>query len=70
VSSCFVGLRKPEEGIYRVALEITQKAPEECCFVDDRPLNLDTASRLGMHVILMENAGQLRQELQKLGVAA
>jgi len=69
VSSCFVGLRKPEEGIYRLALEITQRAPEECCFVDDRPLNLDSASRLGMHVIQMENAEQLRRELQKLGVA-
>jgi hypothetical protein len=31
-------------------------------------LNLDSASRLGMHVIRMENAQQLRQELQKLGV--
>ena len=40
VSSCFVGLRKPEEGIYRLALEVTQKPPEECCFIDDRPLNL------------------------------
>ena len=69
VSSCFVGLRKPEDGIYRLALEITQKAPEECCFIDDRPLNLDSASKLGMHVIQMENAGQLRQELAKLGVA-
>jgi putative hydrolase of the HAD superfamily len=69
ISSCFVGLRKPEEGIYRLALEITQRAPEECCFVDDRPLNLDSASRLGMHVIQMENAEQLRRELQKLGVA-
>jgi putative hydrolase of the HAD superfamily len=69
ISSCFVGLRKPEEGIYRLALEITQRAPEECCFVDDRPLNLDSASRLGMHVIQMENAQQLRRELQKLGVA-
>jgi len=68
ISSCFVGLRKPEEGIYRLALEITQRAPEECCFVDDRPLNLDSASRLGMHVIQMENAQQLRRELQKLGV--
>ena len=68
VSSCFVGLRKPEEGIYRLALEITQRPPEECCFIDDRPLNLDSASRLGMHVIRMENAQQLRQELQKLGV--
>jgi putative hydrolase of the HAD superfamily len=68
VSSCFVGLRKPEEGIYRMALEITQKAPEECCFIDDRPLNLDSASKLGMHVVAMENADQLRRELQKLGV--
>jgi putative hydrolase of the HAD superfamily len=68
VSSCFVGLRKPEDGIYRLALDITQRPPEESCFIDDRPLNLDTAARLGMHVIRMENAQQLRQELQKLGV--
>ena len=69
VSSCFVGLRKPEEGIYRLALEITQRPPEECCFIDDRPLNLDSASRLGMHVIQMKTAEQLRSDLQKLGVA-
>jgi putative hydrolase of the HAD superfamily len=70
VSSCFVGLRKPEEGIYRLALEITQRPPEECCFIDDRPLNLDSAAKLGMHVIQMENAQQLRQELAKLGVTS
>jgi putative hydrolase of the HAD superfamily len=70
VSSCFVGLRKPEEGIYRLALEITQRPPEECCFIDDRPLNLDSASKLGMHVIQMENAEQLRGELEMLGVAS
>jgi putative hydrolase of the HAD superfamily len=69
VSSCFVGLRKPEEGIYRLALDITQRPPQECCFIDDRPLNLDSASRLGMHVIQMQNAAQLRQDLQSLGVA-
>jgi putative hydrolase of the HAD superfamily len=70
VSSCFVGLRKPEAGIYKLALEITQKPPEECCFIDDRALNLECAKQLGMHVIQMENAGQLRQDLQKLGVSA
>jgi putative hydrolase of the HAD superfamily len=68
VSSCFVGLRKPEEGIYRLALEITQKAPEECCFIDDRDLNLEAASRLGMRVIRMDNAQQLRTDMQKLGI--
>src|SRR6185312_8886152 len=41
VSSCYVGLRKPEGGIYRLALEITQNKPEECCFIDDRALNLE-----------------------------
>jgi putative hydrolase of the HAD superfamily len=70
VSSCFVGLRKPEEGIYRLALEITQRPPEECCFIDDRPLNLDSAAKLGMHVIQMKDAEQLRRDLQKLGVTA
>ena len=70
VSSCFVRLRKPEEGIYRLALQLTQKAPQECCFVDDRALNLEAAARLGMRTIRCENAAQLRLELEKLGVQA
>jgi putative hydrolase of the HAD superfamily len=69
-SSCFVGLRKPEEGIYRLALDIIQRPPDECCYVDDRPLNVEAAARFGMHAIRMENAEQLRQELRTLGVAA
>jgi|SRR5438105_941894 len=68
VSSCFVGLRKPEGGIYRLALEITQNHPEQCCFIDDRALNLEAAARLGMHAIHMQNASQLEQEFKKLGV--
>jgi putative hydrolase of the HAD superfamily len=68
VSSCFVGLRKPEEGIYRLALEITQKPPAECCFIDDRALNLECARRLGMNTIEMEDLGDLRQRLEDLGV--
>ena len=68
VSSCFVGLRKPEPDIYRLALEITQKRPEECCFIDDRALNLEVAKRMGMHTIEMNDAAQLRSELQNLGV--
>jgi len=69
VSSCFVGLRKPEEGIYRMALDITQQAPEWCCFIDDRALNLEVAKRLGMHTVEMHGVEPLRAELQKLGVA-
>ncbi len=70
VSSCFVGLRKPESGIYRLALEITQINPEECCFIDDRALNLECAVKLGMRTIQMQTLNQLQGDLGKLGVMA
>jgi putative hydrolase of the HAD superfamily len=68
VSSCFVGLRKPEMGIYRLAIETTQINPEECCFIDDRAANLECAAKLGMRTIQMQTLEQLRGELGKIGV--
>jgi putative hydrolase of the HAD superfamily len=70
VSSCFVGLRKPESGIYRLAIEITQFNTEECCFIDDRALNLACAAKMGMRTIQMQTLERLRGELGKLGVKA
>jgi putative hydrolase of the HAD superfamily len=70
VSSCFVGLRKPESGIYQLAIEITQFAPADCCFIDDRSPNLECAAKLGMHTIQMKTLDQLRCDLEKLGVRA
>lgn len=70
ISSCFVGLRKPESGIYRLAIETTQINPEECCFVDDRAQNLEPAAKLGMRTIQMQSIAQLREHLGKLGVQA
>lgn len=67
-SSCYVRTRKPEELIFRVALEVTQRPPEQCLFIDDRPLNLESPRRLGMNAILHQNAEQLRSELGKYGV--
>ena len=67
-SSCYVHSRKPEEMIFRVALEVTQRAPEQCVFIDDRPLNLESPRRLGMNVIHYQNPQQLRADLQKCGV--
>jgi len=68
VSSCYVGLRKPEEAIYRLTLDITQLAAEQCCFIDDRALNLEVAKRLGMHTVEMHGAEQLRIELKTIDV--
>jgi putative hydrolase of the HAD superfamily len=67
-SSCFVGLRKPERDIYRMALETTQIPSEECCFVDDRALNLECAAQLGMRTIQMNTREQLQLDLEKMGI--
>lgn len=67
-SSCYIRSRKPEEMIFRVALEVSQRPPEQCLFIDDRPLNLECPRRLGMNTIYHQNAEQLRSELGKYGV--
>jgi putative hydrolase of the HAD superfamily len=67
-SSCYVHSRKPEEHIFRVALEVTQRPPEQCVFIDDRPLNLEAPRRLGMAVVHHQNAEHTRSELRNLGV--
>jgi putative hydrolase of the HAD superfamily len=67
-SSCYVHSRKPEEGIFRIALAVTQRQSAECVFVDDRPLNLESPRRLGFSVIHYQSPEQLRTELRNLQV--
>jgi len=68
ISSCFVGFRKPERDIYRLALETTQVPAEQCCFIDDRALNLECAAQMGMETIEMQQLEQLRGDLAKLNI--
>jgi putative hydrolase of the HAD superfamily len=67
-SSCYLNARKPEETIYQIALEVTQRSPENSVFIDDRTLNLENPRRLGMHVVHHQHATQLRADLQALGI--
>jgi putative hydrolase of the HAD superfamily len=64
-----VGLAKPDEAIYRLILERLQEDPAEVVFIDDRAENVAAAQAVGMHGILFESAGQLREELRALGIA-
>jgi putative hydrolase of the HAD superfamily len=68
VSSCYVGLRKPDPAIYRLALDLTQISAEESCFIDDRPANIQGAEAAGMRTVLFENQDQLRKSLERQGV--
>jgi putative hydrolase of the HAD superfamily len=67
-SSCYVGVRKPGDAIYRLALDVTRRAPGECIFIDDRLENLVSPREMGMRTIHFQNAAQLRADLAKNGV--
>ena len=67
-SSCFLGLRKPDEAIYRLVLQVTQQTPDQCIFIDDREVNLECPRELGMSTILFRDVERLRSELRQAGV--
>jgi putative hydrolase of the HAD superfamily len=68
ISSCYVGLQKPDDRIYTLALRLLQRRPEECLFIDDRAANLEPAKRLGIRTVLYRSVSQLRKELLALGI--
>jgi putative hydrolase of the HAD superfamily len=68
LSSCFVGLRKPEPLIYRRALDILGAPPERILFIDDRQENVAGANGEGIRTILFQGQDPLRSELNALGV--
>jgi putative hydrolase of the HAD superfamily len=67
-SSCFLGLKKPDSGIYDMVLRLTQRPAEECLFIDDRELNVECAARAGMRTLHCEDPLKLEEPLRQLGV--
>jgi len=69
VSSCFVRCRKPDPQIFRMALDLTQSAPEATVYLDDRPMFVEIAQSLGLHGIHHINYESTRDALAELGLA-
>jgi putative hydrolase of the HAD superfamily len=68
LSSCYLGLRKPEPAIYRRALDILGRPAERILFIDDRTENVAGAEAAGMKAIQFKGSDSLRGELVSLGV--
>jgi putative hydrolase of the HAD superfamily len=70
LSSCYLGLRKPDAKIFELALDVLQRDPEEVAFIDDRPQNCAAAKGLGIHTIIYQDEAQCVQALERLGLDA
>lgn len=68
LSSCYLGLRKPEPAIYQRALDILGRPAERILFIDDRVENVAGAEAAGMKAIRFEGADALRSKLGNLGI--
>jgi putative hydrolase of the HAD superfamily len=48
ISSCEVKIRKPDPGIWQLAMGIAQASPSQCVYFDDRIMFVRTAEKLGI----------------------
>jgi putative hydrolase of the HAD superfamily len=66
VTSCEVGMRKPDPGIYLLGLGIAQARPEECIYFDDRYMLVQAAKKTGIrafHHTSFENTKKIMESL-------
>jgi putative hydrolase of the HAD superfamily len=68
LSSCWLGVRKPQRVFFERGLAVAQADPESSLLIDDRDQNLAPAAALGMHTIRFTDAESLARELAQYGV--
>ncbi len=66
IVSCFANMRKPDIGIYRLALDVAQVAPKKVAYIEDRPLFVEVANSLGIKGICHRDFENTRETLHKL----
>ncbi|GAB3274844.1 HAD family phosphatase [Larkinella harenae] len=66
ISSCEVGMRKPDPGIFRLAMGVAQARPEQCFYFDDRLMLVETARKLGIQAFHHQSFETTKSILEKL----
>jgi putative hydrolase of the HAD superfamily len=59
-----LGLRKPDQEIYKAALKKMKVQPSDCIFIDDHPARVDAAIELGIPSILFNRENHEYKGLQ------
>lgn len=65
VSSCEVGMRKPDPGIFELAVGIAQANPSDCLYFDDRKMLVNSALETGLNAHLHQSFQKSRAILEE-----
>ncbi len=63
ISSCYVGLRKPDKEIFHFACDIAQTKPSEALFIDDRQMFIEVAQSTGLNAIQFNNLEEVKEKI-------
>ncbi|MGD8732467.1 MAG: HAD family phosphatase [Anaerolineales bacterium] len=69
ISSCFVHYRKPDTDIYKVALDVAQVPPRQVVYIDDRPMFVEVAEKLGINGVVHKSLETTREALDAMGLS-
>ncbi|HEV2856225.1 MAG TPA: HAD-IA family hydrolase [Thermoanaerobaculia bacterium] len=69
IVSSYVHFRKPDEDIFRIALDTAQAEPSQVVYLDDRHMFAEVAGRLGMREIWHRDHESTRAALAEMGLA-
>ena len=69
VSSCLVGLHKPDAAIFRLALDIAVTPARQIVYIENTPIFVQVADGLGIRGLLPTDYQSTRKKLIALGLS-
>jgi putative hydrolase of the HAD superfamily len=67
ICSCYVHFRKPDEDIYRIALDIAQSPADQVVYIEDRPMFVEVAKNMGIRGICHTSYKKTHEALEEMG---
>jgi putative hydrolase of the HAD superfamily len=68
ISSCFIHLRKPDEDVFRLALDIAQTPTQQIVYIEDTVMFVQIAQALGIQSILHTDYQSTKAQLASFGL--
>ena len=68
ITSYSIGVLKPEQEFYQIAVEKLKVMPEQCVFIDDNLGNVEAAKTFGIDAIHHQNAEKTTEELKNYNI--
>ncbi len=68
ICSCFVGIRKPDPAIYKLAIDLAQVLPSNAIYIEDRALYVQAGESAGIQAIQHTDALSTNTKLAAYGL--